>query len=81
METLSDYYAMDADDRKIYDATLRRSRDNFATLESAKVEGRAEGVEQAKFETARNLLAMGMDTDVILKATGLTAEDIEILKN
>ncbi len=58
LETLSDYYAMDIEDRKIYDAALRRNRDYYATLESARVEGleegraegRAEGIEEGRAE-------------------------------
>ncbi|MCQ2192557.1 MAG: Rpn family recombination-promoting nuclease/putative transposase [Paludibacteraceae bacterium] len=54
LETLSDYYAMNPEDRKLYDAALRRSRDYYATLETAKVrgiaEGRAEGIAEGRAE-------------------------------
>lgn len=99
LETLSDYYAMDPEDRKVYDAALRRSRDYYATMESAKVEGwevghekgraegreegRAEGREEGrmneKYENARNLKQLGVSTDIIAKATGLTVKEIENL--
>lgn len=67
LETLSDYYAMDIEDRKIYDAALRRNRDYYATLESARVEGHEEGsaegieegeeigIQKEKFENARKM--------------------------
>ncbi|MCQ2194071.1 MAG: hypothetical protein MJZ28_03885 [Paludibacteraceae bacterium] len=50
LETLSDYYAMDPEDRKLYDSALRRSRDYYATIESAKVEGRDEGRVEGRAE-------------------------------
>ena len=50
LETLSDYYAMDPEDRKLYDASLRRSRDYYATLETAKEEGLAEGLAEGRAE-------------------------------
>jgi predicted transposase/invertase (TIGR01784 family) len=46
--------------------------------------GRVDGIEvgrvEAKKETAKNLLAMGLDIDKIVKATGLKKEIIEMLK-
>ncbi|MCQ2217497.1 MAG: Rpn family recombination-promoting nuclease/putative transposase [Paludibacteraceae bacterium] len=50
LETLSDYYAMDPEDRKLYDSALRRSRDYYATIESAKVEGHDEGRVEGRAE-------------------------------
>ncbi|MCQ2206803.1 MAG: Rpn family recombination-promoting nuclease/putative transposase [Paludibacteraceae bacterium] len=83
LETLSDYYAMDPEDRKVYDAALRRSRDYYATMESAKVEGlaegRAEGRMSEKYENARNLKQLGVSNEIISKATGLSVEEIENL--
>jgi predicted transposase/invertase (TIGR01784 family) len=46
--------------------------------------GRVDGIEvgrvEAKKETAKNLLAMGLDIDKIVKATGLKKEIIEMLE-
>ena len=46
--------------------------------------GRVEGIEvgrvEGKKETAKNLLAMGIDIDKIVKATGLKKEIVEMLK-
>ena len=50
-----------------------------------RVEGRAEGITEGmakgKIETARNLLAMGIPINTIVKATGLTEEEIMSLKD
>ena len=48
-------------------------------LERGREEGRAEGEKQKAVEVASNLKAMGLPTDDIIKATGLTAQEIEAL--
>lgn len=87
LETLSDYYAMDPEDRKLYDSALRRSRDYYATIESAKVEGRAEGRAEgreegraeANVENAIEMKKLGVDSLIISKVTGLSISEIERL--
>ncbi|MEE1541992.1 MAG: hypothetical protein UF067_05950, partial [Paludibacteraceae bacterium] len=58
--------------------------EGFAEGEAAGLErGRAEGLEKGRAEeklaTAKNLKRLGIDSDKISKATGLTPEDIENL--
>ena len=48
--------------------------------EEGKEEGRAEGMSQRSLEIARNLLSLGLPVDQIIQATGLTEEEIELLK-
>ncbi len=91
LETLSDYYAMDPEDRKVYDAALRRSRDYYATLESAKVEGLAEGrevgraegrevgIKEANIKNAKKMKSKGFSAEDIADITGLSVDDIEKL--
>ena len=43
-------------------------------------EGRAEGMSQRSLEIARKMLAKGMDEASIMDMTGLTAEEIKLLK-
>ena len=45
-------------------------------IEKGKLEGKLKG----KLETAENLLKLGVEEDIILKATGLSKEDIEELR-
>ena len=45
-----------------------------------KEEGRAEGMSQRSLEIARNLLSLGLPVNQITQATGLTEEEIELLK-
>ncbi|RGS16032.1 hypothetical protein DWY11_07100, partial [Segatella copri] len=42
--------------------------------------GRAEGMNQRSLDIARNMLADGVDINLIMKYSGLTQEQIEILK-
>ena len=55
--------------------------DYFNTIESAKrkghAEGRAEGRVEEKFENARNLKRLGVSADIIMKATGLSLEEVD----
>ena len=48
--------------------------------EEGRKEGIEKGVEQAKVTTARNLLSLGIDDEVIIKATGLTLVQLNILR-
>ena len=45
--------------------------------EQGKAEGQAEGARQAKLETARAMLARGMDMETVLEITGLDQESLE----
>ena len=40
-------------------------------------EGKSLGIAEGKLETARNLLSMGLSTDAIAQATGLSIQEIE----
>ena len=66
-----------------YEDSLKAYRDIKNSLDTAKAEGRAEGrtegIQSEKAETAKRLLAIGMDINTIAIATGLSAKDIEII--
>ena len=49
-------------------------------MAEGRAEGRAEGMSQRSLEIARNLLSLGLPVDQIIQATGLTEEEIELLK-
>ena len=50
-------------------------------IQKGKQEGLQEGSYKAKLETARNMLHLGAEIDFIVKATGLSANEVEKLKN
>ena len=49
-------------------------------LEKGREEGREEGMNLRSLEIARKMLAKGMDEASIMDMTGLTAEEIKMLK-
>ena len=48
-------------------------------MKTAVKKGRAEGIEESKMEIARNLKALGVPIEVIVKSTNLSMEEIEKL--
>ena len=59
-----------------YEDCLKAYRDMRNTLDNAKKEGREEGREETLIEIAKNLLEMKMPFETIMKATGLSMEEI-----
>jgi predicted transposase YdaD len=45
------------------------------------VKGKEEGIKEGKIETAKNLISLGLDIEIIRNATGLSIMEIENLKN
>ena len=48
-------------------------------MAEGRAEGRAEGNKEGRMETAKNLKAMGLNIDDIVKATGLTVDEVAAL--
>ncbi len=75
---------MSHEDRHAYELSLKYYRDFVNVMDTAKkdareegkIEGKIEGIVEGKLVTAKNLLAMGLDIESIVKATGLTKEMI-----
>ena len=75
-------------EQREYEASKKAYRDIKNSVDTAKGEGIAEGMEkgmkqgmkQRSLEIARNLLSLGLPIDQITQATGLTEEEIELLK-
>lgn len=63
-----------------YEEAMKLTRKQQETLEEAKRDGYNEGYENAtkenNFKIAKNLLSQNVDIDIIIKATGLTKEEI-----
>ena len=49
-------------------------------MEKGREEGRAEGMNLRSLEIAKKMLAKGMDEASVMDMTGLTAEEIKLLK-
>ncbi|MDM8526178.1 Rpn family recombination-promoting nuclease/putative transposase [Desulfococcaceae bacterium HSG8] len=71
---------------KIIDSEIRKLKDKGAkemavsVAEQFKTEGKIEGKIEGKKETAFNLLKMGMDVKFVMRATGLSEEEVRQLK-
>jgi predicted transposase/invertase (TIGR01784 family) len=74
---------LNKEERLEYDHALKRYRDTLNAMTGAELKGiekgRAEGEKNKAIEVARNLKAMGLSADDIVKVTGLTAEELEAL--
>ncbi|MCK6075953.1 Rpn family recombination-promoting nuclease/putative transposase [Paenibacillus silvae] len=74
MDTL-EFLSHDAATRMAYDARMKALSDEKSMIEGA----RAEGLREGKEEMARELLALGVDMSAIVKASGLSEEEIRKL--
>ena len=72
--------ALSPQDRWLYEASLKRTRDDRAAWQSAEWKGRGEGQEAARREIARSMLAKGLDMATIVELTGLSEEVLATLE-
>ncbi len=90
MDTL-EFLSHDAATRMAYDARMKALSDEKSMIEGTRAEGAAkgrleglregkkEGLREGKEEMARELLALGVDMSAIVKASGLSEEEIQKL--
>ena len=75
-----EYMAMSKADKVAYDEHINAvmiQNDVISTaMKEGRAEGRAEGIEQTKLETARNLKTAGIAAEIISQCTGLTLEQV-----
>jgi predicted transposase/invertase (TIGR01784 family) len=62
-----------------YESSLKVYRDLKGVIDTAKLEGEARGKAEEKLEVAKSLKLLGVAIDIIIKATGLTEEQINNL--
>ena len=62
-----------------YEASKMAYRDIKNSIDTAKKEGRIEGRTEANIETAKRLLAMGLPTKQVAKATQLPLDMVQNL--
>ena len=73
------------EERRDYEESVKNYRDYINTVDTAhhrgfeegRAEGRAEGKAEGIMEVARKMKEMNLSSDAIIKATGLTKEEIE----
>ena len=79
LSEIAEVASMTKEERRQYDESLKHYRDTIAVMEGQYLEGKAEGESKMKIDIARNLKQMGLPVADIVKATGLTAEEIAAL--
>ena len=62
-----------------YEDSLKAYRDIKNSIDTAKEEGREEGVAKEKLATAKRLLGMGLTQEQVAKSTGFSIKEIEKL--
>ena len=75
-------------EQREYEASKMAYRDIKNSIDTAKREGKEEGLaegmekgmNQRSFEIAKKMLAKGMDAATVMEITGLSAEEILLLK-
>ena len=76
------YYALKVyrDNRNVYEYMMESEERGLERgMKKGLEKGIAQGLEKGKIETARNLKQLGVSTDIIMQATGLSEEEIQQL--
>ena len=76
---VTELYNMDQDTRNKVLANMTTERDLRNQMTYAREEGREEGHVEERAKNAKNLRDLGVDPEIIAKATGLTVEEIQNL--
>ena len=75
----------DKEARMAYEAKMAALRDEKTRLVEAREEGRMEGIEigmqKGTINVAKNLISLGADISMIIKATGLTVDEVNKIKS
>ena len=67
-------------ERREYEDSLKAYRDIKNSIDTAKEEGRIEGIKEGRADVARSMLRKGMDVHLVSELTGLSTEELEELQ-
>ncbi|MEL7597471.1 MAG: Rpn family recombination-promoting nuclease/putative transposase [Clostridiaceae bacterium] len=81
VEERLEYLSSDKETIEIYKAREKSLHERANMINGAKEEGRQEGIKEGTIKTAKNLLVMGMEVEIVSKATGLSIEEVKSLEN
>ena len=79
MGRLSNYTSEELDQYYYALKVYRDNRNVYEYMMESEERGLERGMEKGKIETARNLKRLGVSTDIIWQATGLSEEEIQQL--
>ncbi len=74
------YLTGDAEVRRLAELREKWEMDRVSAINNATRVGMEKGIEKGIIKTAQNLIKMGMPIEQIVKATGLSEEEIEKIK-
>ncbi|WP_427179709.1 Rpn family recombination-promoting nuclease/putative transposase [Paenibacillus sp. TC-CSREp1] len=76
-----EFLSQDEQARQEYEARQKFLRDEASMIEGAREEGLKEGIKEGEAESKRkialNMLALGLDEEIIMKATGLSSSELK----
>ena len=82
--TLAEFEKLTPEQKIIIDIAQYAETEEYSKMWTAHNDGKREGIEQgqleAKFQTARNLLNMGLSIEQIAQATGLDIEEVTAIQ-
>lgn len=79
LSEIAEVGSLSKEERQQYDESLRHYRDTLVVMEGQHLEGEKKGRSEEKASIAKSLKSMGLSVEDIVKATGLTKEEVEIL--
>ena len=84
LSKVSNVAALSQKELEIYEENLRQYRDNLATLEASYLDGKNDGLEEgrneSKLEIARNLMALNVSDEIIMRSTGLSLDEVQKMR-
>ncbi|MBQ4359194.1 MAG: hypothetical protein II767_02970 [Proteobacteria bacterium] len=84
LSKVSNVAALSQKELEIYEENLRQYRDNLATLEASYLDGKNDGLEEGRnernLEVARNLIALNVSDEIIMRSTGLSLDEVQKMR-
>ena len=76
LSKVSNVAALSQKELEIYEENLRQYRDNLATLEASYLDGKND----RNLEIARNLMALNVSDEIIMRSTGLSLDEVQKIR-
>ena len=76
LSKVSNVAALSQKELEIYEENLRQYRDNLATLEASYLDGKND----RNLEIARNLMALNVSDEIIMRSTGLSLDEVQKMR-
>ena len=78
--TTLEFLSQDREARELYEARQKAIHDWNSNIHGAREDGREKGERLKAIEVAQNMLAEGMEVELVARLTGLTHEEINGLR-